>query len=436
MSNHHNSSRRVPRRSFLRASGVSLALPLLDVYAQRGIAAPPVAEPDHAPHRMVMIGASMSLIPWHFFPSKAGADYESTPYLDIFKNHRERMTVLSGVSHPDVNGGHHADQCFLTAAPRPGSSGFRNTISVDQFAAERIGHLTREPSLVLHAGPGGHKPGLSWTGSGVNIPPETKPSQLYKRLFLSGDKQQIDEQVERLRTGRSILDIVNDRARRFENELGAPDRHKLDEYFTSIRELEKRMVAAEQWEKTPKPSVDVPMPQDVKDNSDILSMARLMYRMVKVALQSDSTRIVTLNVHSYAQVKIDGVEGGHHQLTHHGKRPEALEQLRRIEEARLHEFREFLDTLAHTEEADQSLLDRTMVMYGSHMGDANKHSNDNLPAMLIGGGFKHGQHLAFDEQRNYPLPNLYVSMLQRLGIETDRFSTSTGTMRGLEMASA
>jgi len=305
---------------------------------------------------------------------------------------------------------------------------------VDQYAAERIGVRTRCPSLALHAGPGGHKDGLSWTASGVSIPAETKPSEIYKKLFLAGSEQDVEAKVANLRDGGSILDAVADRARSLQRRLGRPDQRKLDEYFSSVRELEKRLVAAQEWEKKPKPAVDAPIPQDIKDNAEILGQARLMYEMARLALQTDSTRVITLKVHSYARVNIEGVDEGHHSLTHHGNRPESLAMLRRIEEARLREFSEFLASLGKTEEEGESLLDRTMVLYGSHMGDANRHTNDNLPIMLAGGGFRHGQHLAFDAEHNTPLCNVFVSMLQRLGLETDRFASSTGTLTGLEMA--
>jgi len=417
----------IKRRHFLRASGVALALPAL---LPRTACAADEAE---APRRMVLINASMGLLPKHFFPQSDGRDYERSDYLALFSPLKDKFTVFSGLSHPEVDGGHHAEICYLTGAPHPGASGFKNTISLDQYAAERIGIRTRVPSLVLHAGPGARKNGLSWTASGVAIPAEDKPSEVYKRLFLSGSRQEVEAQVEQLRTGRSVLDAVADRARALKRNVGAGDRAKLDEYFSSVRELEQRLLTAEEWERKPKPSVGAPMPKDIKDNAEIVGQARLMYQMAKLALQTDSTRIISLKVHSYAQVNIEGVDQGHHALTHHGNRAEALAQLRLIEEARLQELRDFLMSLDETQEHGETLLDRSMVLYGSHMGDANRHSNDNLPILLAGGGFRHGQHLAFDRQNNLPLGNLFVSMLQRVGVETDRFSSGSSTLRGFEM---
>lgn len=417
------------RRHFLRAAGVSLALPSLAALLPRAR-----ATTTASPRRMVLINASMGLLPKEFFPTDAGRDYELSPYLKPFAELRSKFSVFSGLLHPEVDGGHHAEICFLTGAPHPGGSGFKNTISLDQYAAERIGIHTRVPALVLHAGPEARKDGLSWTSSGVAIPAEDKPSAVYQRLFLSGSAREVEAQIEELRTGRSILDAVADRARALERGLPAEDRAKVDEYFTSVRELERRLVIAEEWERKPRPTVTSPPPKDIRDNAEIVGQARLMYQMAKLALQTDSTRIISLKVHSYARVNVNGVDQGHHTLTHHGGRPEALRQLKRIEKARLHEFRDFLQALDATPEQDAPLLDRTMVLYGSHMGDANRHSNDNLPILLAGGGFKHGQHLAFNPRRNTPLANLHVSLLQRMGIETDRFASGTGTLSGLEFA--
>lgn len=423
-----NPTTRACRRQFLRKSGVTLALPLLHSLLPRSAA----AEVSAAPRRMVLINASMGLLPEEFFPTGEGRDYRLSNYLQEFASLREQFTVFSGLSHPEVDGAHNADICFLTGSPHPSSSGFRNTISVDQFAAERIGVQTRVPSLVLHAGGEGRNSKLSWTGAGVNIPAESRPSEIYKRLFVTGNRTEVDAQLEQLRTGRSILDTVSDRTRSLAQQVSVQDRRKLDEYFSSLRELEKRLVTAEEWERTPKPKIDAPMPQDIEDKGDVVGQARLMFQMMKLALETDSTRIISLKVHSYSRVNIPGVDQGHHILTHHGGRPEALKQLRLIETARLAEFRDFLSSLAATDENGESLLDRTAVLYGSHMGDANRHTNVNLPVLLAGGGFKHGQHLVFDKNRNKPLANVYLSMLQRLGIEIDRFASSTGTLTGLE----
>lgn len=427
-----STQKHLSRRTVLRGLGTTLALPLLDAMAPafaRGTAVP------SSPRRMLAIMTNMGILPQHFFPRKAGRDWEGTPYLDILKDFRRDMTVLSGVSHPDVDGGHHADIAFLTAAPHPGRGGFRNTISLDQFAANRIGHLTRFPSLPLLVGVEG-KRSLSWTSSGVMIPSEKRPSQVFKRLFVQGSEREVDEQVARLREGQSILDTVADRAKSLEHTLGARDREKLDQYFTSVREAEKRLLKAEEWEHLPKPKVDVKPPADIADPADLVGKSRLMYDMARLALQTDSTRLVTVFIEEdhNPTVKVEGVTQGHHSLTHHGNKSETLGELRRVEEAQFGTLKELLTHLRDFREGDSSLLDQTAVLYGTNMGNANAHSNDNLPVLLAGGGFKHGQHLAFDRQHNHPLADLFVSLLQNLGVEVDQFASGRSTLPGLERA--
>ena len=424
-----DSSRRVTRRTFLRGTGVALALPWLDAMLPRLFA----RSVDVTPRRMVVVYNDMGFLPHYFFPEGEGRDYKPSPYLELLKYFRNDTTVFSGVSHPGVDGGHAADICFLTGAPHPGRSGFRNTISLDQYAAERIGIHTRFPNLNLIVG---HEvtQSLAWTADGVRIPPEQKPSALFEKLFLQGNAQQVEAQVQGLREGRSILDTVADRAKGLEKTVGTDDRARLDQYFTAVRELERRMVLAEEWERKPKPTVKVAPPVDITDLNDTLGRSRLMFGMAQLALETDSTRLVTVIVQDAGSTHLVPNGEGHHVLTHHGNRPEQLAKLKSLEEGQLRVLSELLTGLRTKEEQGSTLLDRTMVLSGAGMGNANAHSNTNLPVMLIGGGFRHGQNLVFDKKKNMPLANLYVSMLQRLGIETDKFSSGTTTMRGLEMA--
>lgn len=435
--NIHDPSRALTRRSFLRGAGVALSLPLLDAMLPRFAWARPMARALAAdqPHRMIAICTNMGMMPGLFFPTKAGRGYSPSQYLQMLAAHRDDFTVFSGVSHPEVDGGHHAEVSFLTAAPHPGGGGFRNSISVDQYAAERIGVRTRFPSLALDVGAEGRN-GLSWTGGGVMIPAEGKPSQVFKRLFVQGTPTEVDAQVQRLRDGRSILDTVAGQARKLETQLGASDREKLDQYFTSVRELEQRLVQAEEWERQPKPQVTAKPPGDIDDRTELVGRTRIMFEMARLALETDSTRIVTIKIDQNANPKVNlpGVTQGHHSLTHHGSQEESVEQLKIVEIAQMKVFGELLGSLKASRQQGGTLLDQTMVLYGSNLGNANSHDNRNLPLILAGSGFKHGQHLAFDARNNYPLPNLFVSMLQRLGVESDKFASSTGTMRGLEMA--
>lgn len=431
--------RPLSRRLFLKGTGVSLALPMLDsmlpAIARAASSSSPLA-PNAKPRRMLAICQNLGVLPDLFFPSGTGRDYAPSPYLELLKEHRRDFTVMSGVSHPGVDGSHTSDICFLTAAPHPGSSSFRNTISLDQFIAERIGILTRFPSITLAVNT--RTRSLSYSGTGVAIPPEDKASEVFKQLFLQGSPAEVEAQIRQLDTGRSILDAVGDHAKELQRKGGARDRDRLDQYFTSVRDLENRMRISRGWEQKPKPVVNAPMPVDPPNPAAYMEKTRIMYDLARLAFETDSTRTITLMLDSVGSPALElpgaTITDGYHNLSHHGRSEDKRAQLRALDEAHMRLLSGLLSGLKSVREGDESLLDRTMVYFGSNMGDANKHVTTNVPAILAGGGFRHGQHLAFDTERNYPLPNLFVSMLQRMGIESDRFATATGTMRGLELA--
>jgi hypothetical protein len=413
------------RRRFLRAAGVSLALPWLDAraFARPGAARGPI-------RRMVCICAPLGMHAPNFFPEKAGDDYALPPYLEVISDFRKDFTVVSGLSHPDVGSSHDSMYSFLTAAPHPElRAGFRNTISLDQFAAEKIGGETRTPSLSL-ADEGF---GLSWTRSGAPVPADSSPSRVFARLFLEGRPEEVAAQARRLRDGQSILDAVRGQAASVQKAVSAGDREKLDEYFTSVRELEQRIARAEEWSKKPKPKVAAAQPQDIPNPTDLVGRTRLLFDLAHLAIQSDSTRLVTIMLLGTSGVPpIPGVNLGHHDLSHHGQDPNKLEQLKKVELELMKRLRDLLAKLKESREEEATLLDRTAVFFSSNLGNASNHSARNLPVLLAGGGFRHGQHLAFDPASPPPLSNLYLSMLQRLGLETEKFGSSSGTLQGLE----
>ena len=418
------------RRRFLRAAGVSLALPWLDGFSRVRAS----AAADKPRQRMVCICAPLGLHSDNFIPKQTGKNYALSPYLELFKDHRHDFTIISGLSHAGMSSGfaHQATASFLTGVPGAGRPGFRNAISLDQFAADHIGGQTRFPSLILS----GESLGLSWTRTGAQIPAENSPSRLFGRLFLDGSPDEVEAQVRRLQDNQSILDDVRAQAAALRSDLGGGDRDKLDEYLTSVRELERRMVENEAWCKKPKPKVDVEPPKDIANRADLIGRTRLLFDLAHLALQNDSTRLITIMLGGSTYVPpIPGVNLGHHDLSHHGKDPGKLDQLKIIELEVLKTVRDLLAKLKQNQEAEASLLDRTTVFLGSNLGDASSHSVKNLPVLLAGGGFRHGQHLPFDPDDPPPLCNLYVSMLQRLGIAADRFGTSTGTLTGLEAVS-
>ena len=418
------------RRQFLRSGSAVLALPFLEALAPRlarGASVPPLK-------RMVCIMTNTGLLPENFWPKETGQDYKPSRYLAHLEPLRGRYSLMHGLSHPDNSGGHVVEKSFLTGARFPSSAVFKNSISVDQLAAESLGHHTRLPFLALGVN-GQHDGLLSVSRDGVFIPPELSPAKVYQRLFTPDTPEESARRMREIGQRVSTLDFVNEKAKRLSQSLGAEDRGRLDQYLTSVRELEQRLEQARVWQQREKPRVTVSQPQDIQDNTQDVDRARLMYDMTLLALQSDSTRIITLYLNPLeVLVKLPGVSDRTHTLTHHGNEPEKLEQLARVEEAGLKNLGHFLAGLAAVNEGGGSLLDDTTVLFGSNMSNGSNHSNVNLPVLLAGGRFKHGRHLQFDLKNNTPLCNVFVSMLQHMGLEQEAFSTSTGTLTGLEMA--
>jgi len=425
------------RRHLLRGAGVALALPLLEAMTPAFAR----ASTTTTPRRFFGICNNLGLLPDKFFPAQesTGSGYQLSPYLAELAAHRDEFTVFSGVWHPDVDAGHPADNCFLTAAPHPGNGGFRNTISFDQFIGERLGNQTRFPSLTLGVNVEQGMRSLSWTRGGVLIPSEERASAVFQRLFVTGTKDEVEKQTRRLALGQSIMDTVADQTRNLERNVGSADRARLDQYLTGVRDLEHRLASASEWEQKPKPVVQEAAPVDPTDRRAYMDKVRLMYDIARLAFETDSTRSIALlldGVNSPA-ITVEGqaTSDGYHNLTHHGQNPDKLAQLEQIDREHMKLLGRLFADLKARNEGGETLLDRTLVLYGSNLGNANTHVTTNLPVLLAGGGFRHGQHLAFDRERNYHLPNVFVSMLHRLGIEQDSFATSTGTMRGLELCS-
>ena len=421
------------RRTFLRGTGVTLALPLLEAMtpwrARAASAATTAATP---PRRMICINTTLGLHTPNLFPESAGKDYALTPYLEPLAEFRRDFTVFSGLSHPEVDGGHPAELCYLTSAPHPRADNFKNTISLDQYAIEKLVPDTRFGSLVLSSS---SSRGLSFTRSGVPIPAEERPSRVFKNMFVDGTPTEINAQVQRLKQGQSIMDTVGAEAKDFQRGLGKPDREKLDEYFTSVREVEVRMVKAQDWARRAKPKVDAKPPVDIASSVEVPARVRLMIDLMHLALQTDSTRFITFALNGLNAVPvITGVTQDWHNLSHHGQDPLKLAELKVVELQQMKLFGELLAKLKGTPEQGGNLLDRTIVMFGSNLGNASSHDNKNLPIIVAGGGFRHGQHLAFDPKKNPPLGNLYVQFLRRLGAEVNAFGSGTGTIPGFELA--
>lgn len=414
------------RRTLLRGAGVAIGLPLLDAMQPSAFAAAPSVK-----RRMVAINVGLGLHAPNIIPAQSGRNYQLPTYLKVIEDLRDDFTVISGASHPSVGGGHMSAKSFLTAARHPNSAGFKNTISLDQFAAEQLGSETRFGSLTLTIS----SPGLSWSRSGVEIPAESRPSKLFQKMFLEGKPAEKAAQIQRLKDGQSVLDAVMGPTASMKRRLDGRDREKIDQYLGALREAEQRLVKAEAWEQRPRPTIDVDPPRDQPDRTRVLERLGLMYDMMHLAIETDSTRFITFfDTGMNAVPKISGVDTDYHMLSHHAKDPAKIAQLTIVETEMIKVFGQFLTKLSQSSEGGHSLLDNTMVLFGSNLGNASSHDTKNMPIILAGGGFRHGQHLAFDQSNNYPLPNLFVSMLQRLGLETEVFASSTGTMDGLEMS--
>ena len=430
--------RPLSRRHFLRGTGVALSLPFLDsmlpTFARAQQSSSPLAL-NATPRRMFGVITNLGMVPREFVPTGAGRDYKASPYLEVLKDHRNDFSVFTGVSLPNVGGSHPTELAFLTGAPNPGSSSFKNTISLDQVVAEAIGVQTRFPSLTLAVN---GNTSLSWTGSGVAIPPEQKAAEVFKQLFVQGSPEEVEAQVLRLGTGRSILDTIAGQVKDLERDLGTPDRERIDQFLTSVRALENRLQVSQGWEKKPKPVVNASAPVDVASPTQFIEKVKVMFDLVRLVFETDSSRAVTLFINAASTGVVDSpldtaITEGYHGLSHHGKSEEKLGQLKALDMGQLRKLSDLLTGLKSVKEQGETVLDRTMILYGSNLSDGNSHVTLNLPVIFAGGGFKHGQHLMFDTVRNYPLTNLHLSMLHRLGIDKDRFSSSTGTMRGLEM---
>ncbi len=420
-----NLRKRLARRTLLRGAGVSLSLPWLSAM-QSAFAG---KEAVVAPKRCLAMTLGLGLVSENLNPEQAGRNYKPSPYLKPLEDIRDRFTVISGSSHPGVSGGHRAEASLLTANPVGSSGKAKNTVSLDQHMAKHLGNFTRFPSLVLSSN-GSNSP--SYTENGAMIPAESSPSRLFTKLFVNDSKAVQTQQAQRVRQGRSIMDLVADDAKSLSRTLGAGDRDRLDAYFSSVRALELRLAESEKWAKMPKPKVDAPKPVDIRNSNDFVGQQRLMSDVIRLALETDSTRFISFHLGgSSGVVPLPGVDEGYHTLSHHGRDEEKLEQLALVEAEIVSAWGDLLRDLMKADEEGGSVLDNTCVMFTSNLGNASNHDNRNMPVLFAGGDFNHGQHLAFDRKKNYPLPNLFVNMMQHVGLEEDSFASSTGTVTGL-----
>ena len=434
-----STKKHLSRRAFLRGTGALLTLPWLDAMVPAFATRAQAADATKAPRRFIAVNHSLAFYPQNFFPKQFGADYEPSPYLSVLAEHRSQFTVFSGLSHEEQSGadGHSSQLTWLTGAKHPGMPGYRNSISFDQYLVEQLRPDTRFPSLVLSNG--GGDVSCSWTATGVNIPAESSAARLYQQLFVTGTPAEVQAQLRELKRGRSILDTLDAGAKRMRTELGKRDQERFDQYLTSVRDLEQRLVASESWAKKPKPAVNVPPMKDIPDQNEVIARNRMMHDLMLLALQTDSTRFITYRLGGGFNTtpKIEGVSNEWHFLSHHGLDEKKIGELELIERAEMEDYKRFLGLLKSAKEGGGTLLDQTTLLIGSNLGNANAHGWRDLPVIVAGGGFKHGTHLQAGGTgvANARFCNLFVQIAQRMGVETEAFSQSNGTgVKGLETA--
>jgi hypothetical protein len=406
----------IDRRTFLRASGVLIGLPFLEaMIPARG------AESSQDPVRMVLVGQPLGMYGPNFFPTKAGRDYEPSRYMKLLQAHRERFTVFSGMSHRYATGHFAEVGIFTGVAPEMiRDKDIKNGISLDQEAASHIGNQTRFSSLIIGGGD------VAWNRRGVRIPAEQRATTVFRKLFIAGTPEEEARELQRVKDGQSILDDVGDQIKALNRKVGTGDRERLDLFLTVVREAEQSLQQDEHWSKTPKPKVDFQTPTNDFGGPQLVERSRQWYNIVHLALQTDSTRVISLWLGTQERPDIEGVTLGHHDASHHGQDPAKLEQLALIEEEEIKLLGEFLDKMNASKEGSHTLLDRTAILYTSNLGNSSSHDNNNLPILLAGGTFKHQGHLAYDTKNNTLFSNLYVRMLQHMGVEAKSFGASNG----------
>ncbi|MFO0979286.1 MAG: DUF1552 domain-containing protein [Planctomycetaceae bacterium] len=438
----------IQRRTVLRAAGVALSLPLLDAMLPQASAAPsrfkPWAKSEVVQPRMLCcyVPNGVNILDW--VPADAGPNYTLSPTLQELKDFRQDFTVLSGLGHPASEGGHSGADTWLTAAnlkARPGAD-YTNTLSVDQFVAEKHGAETRYASLQLGdqsgTGGAGHSHTLSFDLNGTPLPAENSPRRLFERLFVPETDSDRQAAHQRYAERRSILDQLAREAQQLHQKLGTSDRRKLDEYLTSVRQTEKQVERLQAWLDRPKPKVeekDLQLGNQPGNAHDRPMWLDVMLELTYLAFITDTTRVITFEWSREA----GGYGGGgenHHELSHHGGDPQMLQKLAVIDRFHLSRLAHLLNLLKQTPEGDGTMLDRTMILYGSGMnsGKGGEHSPKNLPTLVAGGhklGLKHGQHLAFDSDSHPPLSNLLLTLAQKMGLEKSSFADATGTLTGL-----
>lgn len=417
------------RRFVLQTVGATLALPglpsLMAKSAGGNSAVQAAKGAGTGARRFVAVGNLLGFQQKSFFPETPGKEWGETTLLKPLLPNRDQMTVYRGLDH-GIKGGHFAVHSFLSgvlnseAQNRP-----LGNVTIDQFIADEVGVQTRFPSLTVGSEGGIHGGcQIAWTKSGVRVPPITNPAELFDKLFVSDSKERQKQRVEENHLQSSILDSVLDDANRLSKRVNHEDKDKLDEYFTSIRDVEKRLELRKRWTSHPKPEA----PFDKPANQNTVEDLPMLYELIALALQTDSTRVATLEIGGCFLPQHLGIDKSYHGLSHHGNDEEAIAHLITLETYQIEQFGKFLDRLSQMEDGERTLLDSTSVLFGSGMGNGSSHKNSDLPIILAGGGYRHGEFKQVEPKgiNKVPLCNLFVDIAQRMGVETEQFGTSTG----------
>jgi hypothetical protein len=429
-------TRHLSRRTILRGIGAAVSLPLLDAMV-------PAFASVTTPLRLAFIYVPNGIMMDHWTPISDGTDFELPRILAPLAPHRDNVLVLSGLTQNtgralgDAAGDHaRASATYLTGVhPRKtDGEGICSGISVDQVAASHIGAASKLPSLELACEDArlvgacdsgyscAYSNTLSWRTPSTPLPPEVNPRLVFERLFGALDENPADRQ-QRLRNEISILDYVSDDTRRLTNQLGPSDHRKIDEYLTSVREIERRIQLAEKDDRQTPPSFEKPtgVPADFGD------YAKLMFDLMLLAFQTGTTRVATFmigregSLRAYREI---GISEAHHPVTHHSGNPELIEKVVRINAYHMQQFAYFIGKLKSTPDGDGTLLDHSQIVYGSGLSDGNRHAHNNLPILLA--GKSGGRHITYPAET--PLNNLHLALLDRMGVQIDSLGDSNGEL--------
>jgi len=432
------------RRTFLLGSGISMSLPYMEAMGNQTAAAELPARmcAMYFPFGVGMPKEGSDLHKWRWFPNGEGKNFTFNESLKPLESVRESVTIIGGMSHPNGRrmGGHDTGDTFLTGALFDKKL-LHNTVSVDQVAAAAVGSQTRYSSITMSTDGGVGEPTrsstLSYDIKGRPIPAMNQPLMIFNRLFGLADED-LKQQQRRLRSASSMLDLVMEDSNSLRRRLGRRDQEKLDEYFSSVRQIEQRVRRTQRW-------LDIPLPLLTDEERSLLKLEsdseapkeymRTMYDLMWLAFKSDSTRVATYQIASMADASSvagpfpfrEGFKANLHTLAHGWNKPEGAVALGKWDKFMTEQLAYFLQRLKSTQEGDGTLLDRTMVLHGC--SNSITHNNNNYPLIFAGGnklGLEHNHYVKVGS--DVPMSNLFVTMLDKMGVEAPMFADSTGEL--------